>query len=381
MSTRICPRCSSFSVHRARRRGLFEAVLLPLLALRPYRCMNCWRRYYGLVFTQHYRTRIQPSVVTIQVPVPVLRGACGLLVLFAIPLLLPGAAPVLRTLRKLTNADWSASSPSQPVTQAEIAGQPLAPPDLTSLLPAAVKGDDELGLNKLRVSVGLIKPASYSPAPQREALGSLRSTGEVYVADSKAPVEVVVFSGDTVRTGADGSATLEVAGKGMFLIYQHTEISFAGRRYFATLKQGTVSFRTVADVKNFEVRMGGIVVAPEGTAAATADIEREADGSARVRCTLGSMGVISLEGSNSAFLRPGQEAYISPDGKITLASAKQEAGSTQGSAPPAPPSGRGGNAHTTWIALGVGGGAAAGVVAALAGHGSGSTSSVSPSTP
>ena len=96
MSTRICPRCSSFSVHRARRRGLLETVLLPLLALRPYRCMNCWRRHYGLVFTQHYRTRIQPSVITIQVPVPVLRGAFAL-VLLAIPMLLPGAAPVLRT--------------------------------------------------------------------------------------------------------------------------------------------------------------------------------------------------------------------------------------------------------------------------------------------
>jgi hypothetical protein len=352
-------------------------VLLPLLVLRPYRCMSCWWRFYALVFTKHYRTRVQPSVVTIQVPVAFLRGAFGLLVFFAIPLVLPGAAPVLRILSELTNADWSVS---QPVTQAGIAGQPLARPNLTSLLPVAAKGDDRLGLNKLRASVGLIKPASYSPAPQREALGSLRSTGEVYVTDSKAPADVLVFSGDTVRTGADGGATLDVAGKGTFLIYPRTEISFAGRGYFAMLKQGTVSFHTIADVKNFEVRIGGIVVAPEGTEDATADIERAADGSARVRCTLGSMGVISLEGSNSVFLRPGQEAYISPDGEITLASGKQEAASAQGPAPAAPPSGGIGNARTTWIALGVGGGATAGIVAALAGHGGSSSSTVSPST-
>jgi hypothetical protein len=73
---------------------LLEVVLLPLLVLRPYRCMSCWWRFYALVFTKHYRTRVQPSVVTIQVPVAFLRGAFGLLVFFAIPLVLPGAAPV-----------------------------------------------------------------------------------------------------------------------------------------------------------------------------------------------------------------------------------------------------------------------------------------------
>ena len=298
MSTRICPRCRSFSVHRSGRRGLFEAVLLPLLVLRPCRCMSCWRRYYGFVFAKHHRTRVQPSGVTIQVLVPVLRGAFGLLILFAIPLVLPGAAPVLRTLSELTKADWSASSPSQAVTQAEIAGQALASPRVTPFLPVAVKGHGELGISELRASVGLIEPASYSPAPQREALGSLRSTGEVYINGSKTPAEAVVFSGDTVRTGADGSAALEVAGKGMLLIFQHTEISFAGRGYFATLKQGIVSFHTIADVRNFEVRMGSIVIVPGGTVAATVDIEREADGSARVMCTLGSgpIGVVSLEG-------------------------------------------------------------------------------------
>jgi hypothetical protein len=394
MSTRICPRCRSLSVHRSGRRGLLEGVLLPLFVLRPYRCMNCWRRYYGFIFAKHHRARVQPSVVSIPVLVPVLRGAFGLLVFFAIPLLLPGAAPVLRTLSELAKADWNTSSPSQPVTRARIAGQPPRSPHLISSSPAA-KGDDKPGRSKLSASVGLIEPASYLPAPQREALGSLRSTGEVYVTDSKAPAEVVVFSGDTVRTGADGSAELQVAGKGVILIYQHTEISFAGRGYFATLKQGSVSFRTVADVRDFEIRMGSIVVVPEGTVAATADIERDADGSARVRCTLGSMGVVSLEGPYSTFLRPGQEAFISPDGKITLPSAKQgegenyesevkgpaKAGTAPGSAPPAVKSPGGGTPRTTWIVLGVGGGAAAGVAAALAGHSSGSSSSVSPFTP
>ena len=400
--TYSCPRCSRFSVRRSPRCGWFETRLLPLFALRPYRCRSCGWHSYRIGLTQHGRTRIQPSRVPRRVSVAVLRGVCGLLVLLAVPLLLPGSAPVLRNLRKLTEGDWSAGSPSQPVTRAKFARPPLASLDRTPLPSAAVKGGGELVLNGPRALDEMIKPGLQSPAPERKALGSLRCTGEVYVyvTDSKAPAGVIVppgysvFTGDTVRTGADGSAALEVAGIGIFLIYQHTEISFAGQGYFATLKQGAVSFRAAGGGGTFDVHLGGIVVAREGTEAATADIERDADGSARVRCTLGSIGVVSPAESKGTFLRLGQEAFISPDGKITLGQAKQgegavyqgeikgraDAGSTRGSVKASNSSPGGGSRRTAWIVLGVGGGAAAGVAAILIGHDNGSSNFVSPST-
>ncbi len=50
-SVRCCPDCNSFRVHRSKRRGLFEWVVLPLLLLRPFRCEDCDRRHYGFVFS------------------------------------------------------------------------------------------------------------------------------------------------------------------------------------------------------------------------------------------------------------------------------------------------------------------------------------------
>lgn len=51
------------------------------------------------------------------------------------------------------------------------------------------------------------------PEQSREKLGSLTSQGEVYVNDSLISVMSTVFSGDKIRTGESGEATLAVAGK------------------------------------------------------------------------------------------------------------------------------------------------------------------------
>jgi hypothetical protein len=46
---RVCPFCRSADVRRSKRRGFFELYLLRLVLLRPFRCMECDRRHYGLV--------------------------------------------------------------------------------------------------------------------------------------------------------------------------------------------------------------------------------------------------------------------------------------------------------------------------------------------
>jgi len=49
---RRCPYCGSSTVRRSRRQNLFEAIALPLLLLRPYRCQACDLRHYSFVFTK-----------------------------------------------------------------------------------------------------------------------------------------------------------------------------------------------------------------------------------------------------------------------------------------------------------------------------------------
>ena len=45
-----CPYCKSPEVHRSRRQGVFETLLLPLFLLRPFRCHRCNHRSYNFFF-------------------------------------------------------------------------------------------------------------------------------------------------------------------------------------------------------------------------------------------------------------------------------------------------------------------------------------------
>ena len=43
----LCPRCGGTNVRRSHRKGLFERAILSLLHLRPYRCEECDKRFFG----------------------------------------------------------------------------------------------------------------------------------------------------------------------------------------------------------------------------------------------------------------------------------------------------------------------------------------------
>ena len=49
---RPCPHCSSKEVFRSHRRGPFEKYVFSLIGLRPYRCIKCESRFYGLAPTE-----------------------------------------------------------------------------------------------------------------------------------------------------------------------------------------------------------------------------------------------------------------------------------------------------------------------------------------
>jgi len=46
----VCPDCESKAIRRSRRNGMFELSLLRLIPVRPFRCKDCCRRFYGLTF-------------------------------------------------------------------------------------------------------------------------------------------------------------------------------------------------------------------------------------------------------------------------------------------------------------------------------------------
>ncbi len=223
-----------------------------------------------------------------------------------------------------------------------------------------------------------------SQAPERQPLGALRTTGEAYVNDSRVTAESTVFIGDTLRTGADGAARLTVSGRGSLIASSQTRIVFeADPRYFASLQQGSAGLRSLTGAKNFQLRVGHFTVVPDPSGEAAAEVELVADGSTRITCTAGSVGVIDLEGPQSAFLHAGETAAISAEGALQAGAPGAPvpgAPAPTAPAPPAPiPVAKKKSRTGLYVLLGLGGAGAAGAAAALAGHGG--APSVSPSTP
>ncbi len=60
---RQCPYCGSFQVCRSHRRGAFEKLVLSMLLLRPFRCLECQARHDNFVLSR--RSRSLPTRMTI----------------------------------------------------------------------------------------------------------------------------------------------------------------------------------------------------------------------------------------------------------------------------------------------------------------------------
>ena len=254
------------------------------------------------------------------------------------------------------------------------------------------------------VSAALASPSS-SRSQNPQALGSITVRGNVSVNGVLASSDSTVFVGDTIRTGPDGTAALTINGKGSFRLGSDSEVSFqADPRYTGELKSGTVVMSSFGGATDISLRAGSYVVAPViQTEQSASRIERHADGSFTLACLEGSVGLIPLEGTTGRVLKASEYANILPSGELEQAQAQSPlnqtaaaekpaeipaptpgtetpttAGPTEPQTPPPPPTGS--SKKTEYILLGVGGAAAVGIAAGLAGKGHGS-SSVSPSTP
>jgi hypothetical protein len=240
-----------------------------------------------------------------------------------------------------------------------------------------------LGLSSILVLQLALFPAvaqgrTASQDQERQPLGSLTTSGDVFVNESHPPGESTIFSSDSLRTTSTGSATFTASGKGSLKISPGSELAFpANPQYVAELKSGTVAINSVSGASGMSVRTGDFaVVGVTQGEESSSNIEKAPDGSFLITCLQGSVGVIPLQGANGIFLQAGQSVRISPQGEL---SGVQQQAIT--SPTPVQPSGTQKKSNTGWIILAVvGGGAAAGAAAAL-GHGGGKSSPLSPSSP
>src|SRR5215472_8517475 len=139
----------------------------------------------------------------------------------------------------------------------------------------------------------------------REKFGSLTSLGEVYVNDSLISAMSTVSSGDKIRTGESGEATLAVVGKGALKIRPLSQLVLSGNdEYAAALEIGTVLLNSDAGSDALIVRIGNYVVVPSVRSIATAlRLSRAQDGSFLVYCSDGKIGVLTMEGKSGQLLQ------------------------------------------------------------------------------
>ncbi len=214
-----------------------------------------------------------------------------------------------------------------------------------------------------------------------QPLGSLSSAGEVYVNNSPAPADATIFSADTIRTGARGTAAFTSSVEGTFQVAPGSQIAFnGGDQYTTELQAGTVVMSSQRGPQGLSVRTGSytVVGATEGELS-SAKIEREADGSFTVTCVGGSEILVPTgEGSSGLLIQSGQMVHISAQGKLSSVKEAAAVPPGPGGTPPAPAT-AGMSNSTKWIIAGVA--IAGGAGAALALAGGHKSSSVSPATP
>lgn len=379
MATHRCPYCRSHSVRRSRRRGFGEGAILRALFLRPYRCQSCSRRHYGFAFllkypgARSYSTGFASLLQILPQPAPLAPA------ILAVLLLLGSSGSQLMSLGLASFADMAASQSSSNLTQGA-PPPPVTPPQarhtrMTARQLALPREIRQLSMGRTGPERDALSLVSYPAVPQQEALGSVRATGEVVLNGSPVPQMATIFSGDTLRTGSDGNASVEIKGNGTVQVSPQSLLRFTkSPRYIAELSYGHVTSRSLRDAANFQLRAGNFIVVPDPERPEmTAEIVRTPEGAIRVKAVQGSVGIIELEGAQATFIRNGGEVAISADGQILT-------GAPSSTTPPLPPHMAGGGGHTALIGLGLGGAAAAAAGIALA-SGGGESNPVSRSAP
>lgn len=237
------------------------------------------------------------------------------------------------------------------------------------------------GLAGALVAPIIVSPARAAGRPQaqeKQPLGSLNTTGEVSVNGSPVSGESTIFTGDTLSTGAAGTAIFTMSGKGTLKIAPQTHVVFSGdQRFTAELKSGSAVIDSMYGPNGVTLRVASVVVIPSVQDRPTsAKVQLQPDGSFLVTCTDGNISTLPLQGTSGQLLEAGQSVTVSPEGELSAKKEPTPPPGTGGAAPSGPSTSKG-NA-TRWALIGLGG-AGAGIAAAVLAHGG--KHSVSPSSP
>lgn len=224
------------------------------------------------------------------------------------------------------------------------------------------------------------RAVSPSQDQRKEPVGSLETTGEVFVNDAPAPIESTIFAGDTVRTET-GTAIFNMSGNGTLKIASQTQVQFPGGfQLLAVLQKGTVIIDSISGPSGVKLLVGNFMVVPAVRSRVTAArVERQADGQFLVTCLDGDISTISVNGASGKLLEVGQYVSISPQGVLLSQKGSPIKSYAQAQPAHANASGPGKKIKGSWTLLGLAG-AGAGAAALVLGHGGGGQS-VSPSTP
>jgi hypothetical protein len=187
-----------------------------------------------------------------------------------------------------------------------------------------------------------------------QTLGFLQLTGEVDVNGMRAANGQTIFSGDTVRTGADGAAVFNLPDVGTLTIEKQSEVSFHTGQSIATLKQGTIDVRSIQAGTNLDVQFGRFLLFTSAVGSAGI-LTVDANGAARIECRSGSIAVTAVGGPQAVFLQPGQSVSVTAVQNVESAApgAPTPTGAPAGTAPAAKKS------RTAYYILGAAGAAGA----------------------
>ncbi len=189
----------------------------------------------------------------------------------------------------------------------------------------------------------------------------MQAGGQVFLNGMQVSGQQTVYVGDTVRTGGDGVAAINLPGVGALGILAQSEVTFVGE-YLSTLKIGSVTIRSIQAGKNLEVQFRNVLVfLPFSNTVAAGTITVAPDGSAQVECRGGTVGVTGIRDSDGLNLQNGDLIKIGPDGSLQGTQVVPPTNTESLPGGSAPHAGR--NLHVGYIALGsaagVGGVAAA----------------------
>ncbi len=381
MIKRRCQYCDSHQVARSQRRGLFETLVLPLLLIRPFRCLKCYRRYYGFTLGRTILVDADRAAPAFVSALWMVHHAHWLILFLCVPLVLTSTG--VPSWAQLRQPSGSSQSPSRSDGTGSHAAKPLVSAQVGSQVRVSKPHDisnknSTVGIGGAHELNGATSSGLGAQQQTRRPLGALNTSEEVYLNDSPTSAQATIFAGDTVRTGGSGKAMFTLSGQGSLGILSRTEVSFVNQpQYIADLRNGILMVHFLAEGRNLALKVSNFAVLAEPGVETNAEIDRTAEGSARISCQTGSVGLLALTGTGAEalFLKRGQSVAISPAGEL-------QAAPPDPAAPSPMPSTTKKKSKAVWIELGLAAaGPAGGIAALVSGGGHGAHVTVSPSVP